>query len=104
MLYRMYTRWAERHGFTYKIMDYQEGEAEKARDKRIRELFKSMEEAARKGDTQQIQVKILKNRNGIRGSVPFTYRPIFNHFSDGQSFEPAPADVPFSWGKDIPVI
>lgn len=26
MLYRMYTRWAERHGFTYKIMDYQDGE------------------------------------------------------------------------------
>ena len=26
MLYRMYTRWAERHGFTYKVMDYQEGD------------------------------------------------------------------------------
>ena len=26
MLDRMYTRWAERHGFTYKIMDYQEGD------------------------------------------------------------------------------
>ena len=26
MLYRMYTRWAERHGFSYKIMDYLEGE------------------------------------------------------------------------------
>lgn len=26
MLYRMYTRWAERHGFTYKVMDYLEGE------------------------------------------------------------------------------
>ena len=26
MLYRMYTRWAERHGFEYKIMDYQEGD------------------------------------------------------------------------------
>ena len=26
MLYRMYTRWAEQHGFTYQIMDYQEGE------------------------------------------------------------------------------
>ena len=26
MLYRMYTRWAEAHGFTYKIMDYQDGE------------------------------------------------------------------------------
>ena len=26
MLYRMYTRWAERHGFEYKILDYQEGD------------------------------------------------------------------------------
>lgn len=26
MLYRMYTRWAERRGFTYQIMDYQEGD------------------------------------------------------------------------------
>ena len=26
MLYRMYTRWAEAHGFTYKIMDYQEAD------------------------------------------------------------------------------
>lgn len=26
MLYRMYTRWAERHGFTYKIVDYLDGD------------------------------------------------------------------------------
>ena len=26
MLYRMYTRWTERHGFTYKLMDYLEGD------------------------------------------------------------------------------
>lgn len=26
MLYRMYTRWAERHGFTYKILDYLGGD------------------------------------------------------------------------------
>ena len=26
MLYRMYTRWTERHGFTYKILDYQDGD------------------------------------------------------------------------------
>ncbi len=26
MLYRMYTRWAERHGLTYKILDFQEGD------------------------------------------------------------------------------
>jgi len=26
MLYRMYTRWAERHGYTYKLLDYLDGE------------------------------------------------------------------------------
>jgi peptide chain release factor 2 len=26
MLYRMYTRWAERHGFTYKLLDWLDGE------------------------------------------------------------------------------
>ena len=26
MLYRMYTRWADRHGFTYKILDYLDGD------------------------------------------------------------------------------
>ena len=26
MLYRMYTRWTERHGFSYQILDYQEGD------------------------------------------------------------------------------
>ncbi len=26
MLYRMYTRWTERHGYTYQILDYQEGD------------------------------------------------------------------------------
>ena len=26
MLYRMYTRWAERHGFKYTLLDYQDGE------------------------------------------------------------------------------
>ena len=26
MLYRMYTRWAERHGFKYKVLDYLDGE------------------------------------------------------------------------------
>ncbi|NLU23826.1 MAG: peptide chain release factor 2 [Clostridiales bacterium] len=26
MLYRMYTRWAERHGFSYQILDYEDGD------------------------------------------------------------------------------
>ena len=74
-------------GLQYDGMDYQDGEAEKAREKRIRDLLKNMENTARDGGAQQIQVKILKNRNGIRGSVAFTYRPIFNYFSDGMDAE-----------------
>lgn len=95
-------------GLQYEGMDYQEGEAEKARDKRIRELLKGMEAAARDGGTQRIQVKILKNRNGNRGSVAFTYRPIFNYFTDGKDpdgFEVVDnaKDLPFSW-DDTPII
>mgnify|MGYP000467499793 CR=1 FL=1 len=26
MLHRMYTRWAERHGYTYQLMDYEAGD------------------------------------------------------------------------------
>ncbi len=26
MLYRMYTRWAERHDFTYQVVDYLDGD------------------------------------------------------------------------------
>lgn len=93
-------------GLQYEGMDYQEGEAEKTREKRIRDLLKEMENVARDGETQRIQVKILKNRNGIRGSVHFTYRPIFNYFSDGNSadgFEVMDdveqGSLPFDWQK-----
>ena len=94
-------------GLQYEGMDYQEGEAEKIREKRIRDLLKEMENVARDGETQRIQVKILKNRNGIRGSVYFTYRPIFNYFSDGKSAEVMDdveqGSLPFDW-QDVKII
>ena len=56
MLYRMYTRWAERHGFTYKILDYLDGE-----------------EAGLKSATIQIEgpnaYGFLKSENGIHRLV-----------------------------------
>ena len=95
-------------GLQYEGMDYQEGEAEKAREKRIRELLKDMEDAAGRGEAQRIQVKILKNRNGIRGSVAFTYRPIFNYFTDGKDpngfgVVDEAEQLPFNW-DDTPII
>lgn len=69
-------------GLQYDGMDYQEGETEKARDKRIRELMKAAVEAGSNGEAQSIQVKILKNRNGSKGDTLLYFYPMFNYFTD----------------------
>lgn len=68
-------------GLQYEGMDYQEGEAEKARDKRIRELMKDNIEKGKSGNAQKIQVKILKNRNGSKGDALLDFYPMFNYFT-----------------------
>ena len=68
-------------GLQYEGMDYQEGEAEKARDKRIRELMKQNIENGKSGKAQKIQVKILKNRNGSKGDALLDFYPMFNYFT-----------------------
>ena len=67
-------------GLQYKDYDYQEGEAEQSRQKRLREVIKKMEQAARALSSQEIQLKILKNRNGVKGSLLFDFYPAFNCF------------------------
>jgi replicative DNA helicase len=68
-------------GLQYAGMDYQEGEADKAREKRIRELIKTNAKAAREGQGQEIDLKVLKNRNGAKDtSDPLTFYPMFNIF------------------------
>lgn len=70
-------------GLQYEGMDYQEGEADKARDKRIRELRKGNDEKAAKGEGIEIELKILKNRNGSKGrSEPFLYVPKYNLYTE----------------------
>ena len=79
----------------YDGMDYQDGEAEKTREKRIRELSRENETRARRGEPVLLQLKLLKNRNGSRGSCPTLYYiPKFNCFR-----EDAP-DVPFARKTD----
>jgi len=68
-------------GLQYEGMDYQEGEADKAREKRIRELMKQAVEAGKAGRPQKIQVKILKNRNGSKGDMLLDFYPMFNYFT-----------------------
>lgn len=67
-------------GLQYNGYDYQEGETEPARQKRLRDVVKKMEQAARNLSSQEIQLKILKNRNGVKGSLLFDFYPAFNFF------------------------
>lgn len=68
-------------GLQYDGMDYQEGEADKAREKRIRELMKQAVEDGKAGKPQRIQVKVLKHRNGSKGDAYLDFYPMFNYFT-----------------------
>lgn len=68
-------------GLQYDGMDYQEGETEKAREKRIRELMKQVIADGKKGKPQKIQVKVLKHRNGSKGETYLDFYPMFNCFT-----------------------
>ena len=74
-------------GLQYEGMDYQEGEAEKAREKRIRELMKQTIADGKSGQPQKIQVKILKNRNGSKGDALLDFYPMFNYFTGKKTTE-----------------
>lgn len=67
-------------GLQYFGWDYQEKEKEGDRLLRLHLLSEEMSKAASKGEPQHIQLKILKNRNGRRGSVLFNFYPMFNYF------------------------
>jgi replicative DNA helicase len=74
-------------GLQYEGMDYQEGETDGARQKRIRELVKTAEQQAKSGKNQNIQVKILKNRNGSKGAAFLDFYPMFNYFKEKDEAE-----------------
>lgn len=89
-------------GLQYKGMDYQEGEADKAREKRIRDLRKRNDEKAAKGEGIEIELKILKNRNGNKGTCdPFLFIPRFNTYIESTLgfFADDDTDTPFDKGK-----
>lgn len=90
-------------GLQYKGMDYQESEADKARDKRIRELRKRNDEKAAKGEGIEIELKILKNRNGNKGTCdPFLFTPRFNTYTEstfGFYADDEDDDLPFDKGQ-----
>ena len=73
-------------GLQYAGWDYQEGEKDVDRLKRLRDLLNVMEDnvkSAEEGgcvDSRVIQLKILKHRNGRKGNVFFEFVPKYNYF------------------------
>ena len=72
-------------GIQYDGMDWQRGESEKERNKRIRALFDENIANGRAGKPQRLQLKVLKNRNGTKGNAYIDFISMFNYFvSHGQ--------------------
>lgn len=88
-------------GLQLEGMDYEEGEQDKAREKRIRTIRKQNEEKKSRGEPIRVELKILKNRNGVIGDpIPYLFTARYNHFSEVTAqFSPAddietPFDAP----------
>ena len=81
-------------GLQYKGMDYQDdnGKREKEADRlsRISALNKEMREAAKSGLPQPIEAKILKNRNGNRGTAELLFYPMYNYFTERAKVDEQP--------------
>ncbi len=84
-------------GLQYDGMDYQEEEADKAREKRIRELMKQVIEDGKAGKPQRIQVKVLKHRNGSKGNAYLDFYPMFNYFKAPKAGEKSESSE--GWSK-----
>ena len=73
-------------GLQYAGWDYQENEKEADRSKRLRDLMKAMEQNTKSAeetgglDSRVVQLKVLKHRNGRKGSVHLEFIPKFNCF------------------------
>lgn len=85
-------------GLQLEGMDYEEGEQDKAREKRIRTIRKQNEEKKSRGEPIRVELKILKNRNGVIGDpIPYLFTARYNHFSEVTAqFTPADdVETPF---------
>lgn len=69
-------------GIQHDGMDYFEGEKTAMREARIRELLKENTERANRGEGIDLQIKVLKNRSGRKGSCVLRYFPMFNYYEE----------------------
>lgn len=70
-------------GLQYAGMDFdpKKDKNEPDRQRRVKELMEENEKSGKEGKSQDIQVKVLKNRNGSRGAAFLNFYPMFNYFT-----------------------
>ena len=68
--------------YGWDFQDGEKGEKDAQRMMRIRAIREANEIIASKLGGQDIQLKVLKNRNGKRGSCRFNFWPAFNYFRE----------------------
>lgn len=71
-------------GLQPKGWDYEEGDSKPERKKRLAEITRKNDRKAKSGGAVEIEVKVLKNRNGSKGVVNTAFTPCFNHFAETQ--------------------
>lgn len=90
-------------GLQFLGMDYQEREKDGERLKRIRTLVKTQRNQGNHGGEEEIELKILKNRNGMAGtSETLLYTPRFNHYEEQSEFIEVDEELPEEWKEDQP--
>lgn len=77
-----------------KIANDEHIDNEKKRVIKIKQLIAQNEMAADKGEAQSIHVKLLKNRNGVKGFANLYYLPKYNYFYEAKARPAAPAAEP----------
>lgn len=92
-------------GLQYKGMDYKKFgngkvESKEQRTVRVSQLIEENERKSRAGDPVTVQLKILKNRNGVKGKLYFDFYSKFNMFAEHSQTD---QDVEvYNWDDTIP--
>lgn len=91
-------------GLQYDGMEWQTGESEKERNKRVRQLFLDNNRDAAAGRPLKVQAEILKNRNGRRSAALLDFVAKYNCFTDPNAPKDPGGDDQLSWqdGADDP--
>lgn len=69
-------------GMQYNGWDYQKGEKDNDRQKRLNDIKEKNEEIAKNRGAVEMQIKNLKQRNFNRQGIVFEFSPAFNYFNE----------------------